>query len=478
MLLSGRGPEQQSKGVDTVLAFTNLMLALGKVGKPASGYGCITGQGNGQGGREMGQKADQLPGYRLIENPEHRAALARVWGIDAARLPGKGKSAYELLDALGPEGGIRALLVFGSNVAVASPDARHIARRLASLELLVVCDAFENETSATADVILPVAQWAEEEGTMTNLEGRVILRRRGARRPARREDRHRDHLRARRAAGRGRALSLRRPGGGLRRAAPRDGGRQGRLQRHHLRAHRPRAGRVLAVSVRGSRRHAADVHGRVRAPRRQGAVHAGAAPTGGGAARRAVPVLLHDRAVQGALQLGRADAPGGGAGRRQARAARAGAPAAGGATGRGRRRRVARREPARRGDVHGDGEPGHSPRHAVRAVSLGRAHGGEHPHQAGARSDEPHAGVQGVRGARAGGGGGRAGRRRERRAACARSAWRSSATGWPPAVWSTSSCSATPRRATRSRSSARSRAARTTGFCSARCSRGRAPIRS
>jgi assimilatory nitrate reductase catalytic subunit len=63
MLLSGRGPEQQSKGADTVLAFTNLMLALGKVGKPASGYGCLTGQGNGQGGREHGQKADQLPGY-------------------------------------------------------------------------------------------------------------------------------------------------------------------------------------------------------------------------------------------------------------------------------------------------------------------------------------------------------------------------------------------------------------------------------
>jgi assimilatory nitrate reductase catalytic subunit len=178
MLLSGRGPEQQSKGVDTVLAFTNLMLALGKVGKPASGYGCLTGQGNGQGGREHGQKADQLPGYRLIENAEDRAAMARVWGVDAAQLPGKGKSAYELLDSMGPEGGIRALLVFGSNVAVASPHARNIVSKLAALDLLVVCDAFENETSETAHAILPVAQWAEEEGTMTNLEGRVILRQR------------------------------------------------------------------------------------------------------------------------------------------------------------------------------------------------------------------------------------------------------------------------------------------------------------
>jgi assimilatory nitrate reductase catalytic subunit len=177
MILSGRGPEQQSKGADTVVSFINLMLALGKVGKPASGYGCLTGQGNGQGGREHGQKADQLPGYRLIEDPEHRAILAKFWGIDPADLPRKGKSAYELLDSLGPDGGIRALLVFGSNVVVASPNATHIENKLRQLELLVVCDAFENETAQAAHVILPVAQWAEEAGTLTNLEGRVILRR-------------------------------------------------------------------------------------------------------------------------------------------------------------------------------------------------------------------------------------------------------------------------------------------------------------
>ena len=176
MVLTGRGPEQQSKGVDTVLAFINLALALGKVGKPASGYGCLTGQGNGQGGREHGQKADQLPGYRLIEVEDHREAVAKVWGVDPATLPRKGRSAFELLDSIG-DGGIRALLVMGSNVAVASPDAGRVDRRLRSLELLIVCDAFLNETAALADIVFPVAQWAEEEGTMTNLEGRVIRRR-------------------------------------------------------------------------------------------------------------------------------------------------------------------------------------------------------------------------------------------------------------------------------------------------------------
>ena len=183
MILSGRGPEQQSKGADTVTALINLMLALGKVGKPFSGYGCVTGQGNGQGGREHGQKADQLPGYRSIDDPDHRAAVAAAWGIAADELPGKGKSAYELLDSLGPEGGVRGLLVFGSNVAVASPNAANVMRKLAALELLVVCDAFVNETAALAHAVLPITQWGEEDGTMTNLEGRVILRQRVRRPP-------------------------------------------------------------------------------------------------------------------------------------------------------------------------------------------------------------------------------------------------------------------------------------------------------
>ena len=177
MLLSGRGPEQQSKGVDSILAGINLMLALGKVGKPSGGYGCLTGQGNGQGGREHGQKADQLPGYRLIMDPEHRKAVAKVWGVDHESLPGKGKSAFELFDSLGPGGGIRALLVFGSNVVVASPQARRVEDKVKDLDLLVVCDSFLNETAELAHVVLPVLQWAEEDGTMTNLEGRVILRR-------------------------------------------------------------------------------------------------------------------------------------------------------------------------------------------------------------------------------------------------------------------------------------------------------------
>ncbi|HTV19886.1 MAG TPA: molybdopterin-dependent oxidoreductase, partial [Polyangiaceae bacterium] len=167
MILSGRGPEQQSKGADTVVTFTNLMLALGKVGKPFSGYGCLTGQGNGQGGREHGQKADQLPGYRYIVDAAAREHVAKIWGVSPDALPTKGKSAYEMLDAIGGEDGLRGLLVFGSNIVVASPNATAIRDKLGALELLVVCDSFINETAEQAHVVLPIKQWAEEEGTVT-----------------------------------------------------------------------------------------------------------------------------------------------------------------------------------------------------------------------------------------------------------------------------------------------------------------------
>jgi len=180
MVLTARGAEQHSKGTDTALAFINLALAMGKAGKPLCGYGCLTGQGNGQGGREHGQKADQLPGYRRIDNLADRVHVAGVWGIDEHDLPGPGRSAYELLASLGTEGGVRALLVMGSNVAVSAPHAGAIDERLGALDFLVVADFFLSETAEHADVVLPAAQWAEDEGTMTNLEGRVILRRRAA----------------------------------------------------------------------------------------------------------------------------------------------------------------------------------------------------------------------------------------------------------------------------------------------------------
>ncbi|MEV4602181.1 molybdopterin oxidoreductase family protein [Amycolatopsis sp. NPDC049253] len=176
-VLTARGTEQHATGTANVGGWINLALALGLPGRVGSGFGCLTGQGNGQGGREHGQKADQLPGYRKIDDPVAREHVAGVWGVSPESLPGPGRSATELLEALGQEDGPKALLVFGSNVVVSAPRSRRVQDRLSALDFLVVADFVLSETAERADVVLPVTQWAEEDGTLTNLEGRILLRR-------------------------------------------------------------------------------------------------------------------------------------------------------------------------------------------------------------------------------------------------------------------------------------------------------------
>lgn len=175
MVFTARGVEQHANGVQNVRNFINLSLLTGKIGKQGSGYGAVTGQANGQGGREHGQKADQLPGYRLIEEPEHRRHIARVWGVNERKLPRKGVSAYEMFEAIGRQE-IRGLIVFSSNPIVSNPNAHLVESALRNLGLLVVVDLYLSETAQLADLVLPGSSHLEDEGTMTTLEGRVTLR--------------------------------------------------------------------------------------------------------------------------------------------------------------------------------------------------------------------------------------------------------------------------------------------------------------
>lgn len=176
MVFTARGVEQHTSGVLNVRNYINLVLLTGKIGREGCGFGAITGQGNGQGGREHGQKADQLAGYRLIENPEHRKHIAKVWGVEERSIPGKGVSAYEMFEMMERKE-IRGLMVLGSNPVVSSPNATLVESALQKLDFLVVIDSFLSETAALADLVLPGSTYLEDEGTMTNVEGRVILRR-------------------------------------------------------------------------------------------------------------------------------------------------------------------------------------------------------------------------------------------------------------------------------------------------------------
>jgi assimilatory nitrate reductase catalytic subunit len=173
ILMHARGIEHHTNGVNNVLSYINIVLATGKIGKPGSGYGTITGQGNGQGGREHGQKADQLPGQRSMLNPEHRKHVCQIWGLPEEELPQAGVSVVEMFDKM-REGEIRGLLSICNNVMVSLPDINAVRRSLEGLDFYVNIDFFMSESSRYADVVLPGSAWSEDEGVTCNSEGRVV----------------------------------------------------------------------------------------------------------------------------------------------------------------------------------------------------------------------------------------------------------------------------------------------------------------
>jgi assimilatory nitrate reductase catalytic subunit len=133
----------------------------------------ITGQGNGQGGREHGQKCDQLPGQRSIADPEARRHVAGVWGISPEEIPGAGLTAQEIMESI-HRGEIKGLLSICFNPLVSLPDANFTREALEKLEFFGVVDFFLSETACFADVVLAGSLQEEDEGVVCSAEGRVI----------------------------------------------------------------------------------------------------------------------------------------------------------------------------------------------------------------------------------------------------------------------------------------------------------------
>jgi len=171
--LHARGIEHQSKGVENCSAIINLCLATGNIGREGAGCAMITGQGNGQGGREHGQKCDQLPGQRQIDDPAARAHVAKVWGIAPEEIPQAGLSAQEIMNAI-HAGEIKALFSMCFNPMVSLPNSDFTREALDKLEFFGVVDFFLSETAQHADVVLAGSLQEEDEGVVANVEGRVL----------------------------------------------------------------------------------------------------------------------------------------------------------------------------------------------------------------------------------------------------------------------------------------------------------------
>src|SRR4051794_1979406 len=149
----------------------NLHLLTGQIGKPGAGPFSLTGQPNAMGGREAGLLAHQLPGYRFVEDADHRRELERYWGQPEGSIrPRMGLTAVEMFRAL-ERGTLKAIWVAATNPLVSLPDLHQVRRALARAELVVVSDAYHpTETTLAADVLFPAAQWGEKDWTSTSSE--------------------------------------------------------------------------------------------------------------------------------------------------------------------------------------------------------------------------------------------------------------------------------------------------------------------
>ncbi|WP_420476144.1 molybdopterin-dependent oxidoreductase [Noviherbaspirillum sp. ST9] len=167
-----QGLNQSTSGTAKNAALINLHLATHQIGKPGAGPFSLTGQPNAMGGREVGGLANLLSAHRDMANAEHRAEIARLWGIDD--VPSKpGKTAVEMFEAV-RNGEIKILWIACTNPAQSLPDQKLVREALEKAELVIVQEAYK--TTATvdyADVLLPATTWGEKEGTVTNSERRI-----------------------------------------------------------------------------------------------------------------------------------------------------------------------------------------------------------------------------------------------------------------------------------------------------------------
>ena len=181
MLIYTLGITEHVCGVNNVLSCANLQMLLGNVGFEGSGVNPLRGQNNVQGACDMGALPNVFPGYQSVADAAIRSKFEKAWGV--ARLPDKvGLMMPDMIKGLADRT-IKALYIFGENIANTEPDISHVERCLSSAEFLVCNDIFPTETTRFAHVIFPAAAWSEDEGTFASTERRVSMVRKAVKAP-------------------------------------------------------------------------------------------------------------------------------------------------------------------------------------------------------------------------------------------------------------------------------------------------------
>jgi ferredoxin-nitrate reductase len=170
------GVNQSAEGTAKARSLIDLHLLTGQIGRPGCGPFSLTGQPNAMGGREVGGLAHLLPGYRQVENPQHRQEVEQFWGLPPGSIhPRPGRTMWDMITGL-EQNQVHFLWIIATNPLVSMPHLERVRAALRRSPFTVVQDAYApTETTAYAHLLLPAAQWGEKTGTMTNSERQVTL---------------------------------------------------------------------------------------------------------------------------------------------------------------------------------------------------------------------------------------------------------------------------------------------------------------
>ena len=133
------GMNQSTVGMWKNNSLINLHLLTGQIGKPGAGPFSLTGQPNAMGGRESGLLCHQLPGYRLVEKPNHRAEVERFWGLTPGIFkPSHGFVRRRDVPRSGERNAQGHLDRGDRTLSSVCPILHHVSRALTRAELVVV----------------------------------------------------------------------------------------------------------------------------------------------------------------------------------------------------------------------------------------------------------------------------------------------------------------------------------------------------
>lgn len=177
----GLGVTEHRYGSEVVRLICNLALMCGKLGRPGSALLPLRGQNNVQGSSDMGALPDTFTGYQSVADEDVARRFEERWGVLMKRE--RGLKIPEMFDAA-VAGELKAMFIFGEDVAQTDPDTTHVVEALQSLEFLVVQDIFENETTRYADVILPASSFLRRAARSPTPSGASSSSRRRSTRPA------------------------------------------------------------------------------------------------------------------------------------------------------------------------------------------------------------------------------------------------------------------------------------------------------